>query len=336
MTTGTIRLIAGCAALAAALALFAMPPPARAADPVFPTGYRVGMVPPPGMTLSGTFPGFEDQAKDATVLLGALPGDAYAAIDKTTSVDELKKQGMTVEKREPFPLAIGKGILVVGTQVAADKTQLRKWMLVAAASDLTALASVQVPLHSTVYTDQIVRAALATLTVRDKVPEQEYLSLVPFTVGDLAGFRIANVMPGRALMLVDRPNAPHMIVTAGVPRYALDGQMMIVAVAGGPTTNEDRATFARMAFNSIAGIKDVQLTMSEPVRIDNREAYETVARAKDVRTDGNVMVVQWLRFGNGGFVQVVGISRADVWDSELARMRDLRDSIHFKTAADSP
>ena len=35
------------------------------------------------------------------------------------------------------------------------------------------------------------------------VPEAEKLSLLPFSVDDLAGFHVAEVLPGRALMLVD-------------------------------------------------------------------------------------------------------------------------------------
>ena len=77
-------------------------------------------------------------------------------------------------------------------------------MLVAPAGDVTALVTVQVPDQDTNYTDQVVRAALATLAVRASVPDAERLSLLPFTVGDLAGFHIDDVLPGRALMLVRR------------------------------------------------------------------------------------------------------------------------------------
>jgi hypothetical protein len=39
------------------------------------------------------------------------------------------------------------------------------------------------------------------------------------------------------------------------------------------------------------------------------------------------MVIQWLRFGGGVFLQMVGIARADIWTDELARLRQVRDSI---------
>ena len=42
------------------------------------------------------------------------------------------------------------------------------------------------------------------------------------------------------------------------------------------------------------------------------------------------MVVQWLRFGTAGFLQMIGIVRADVWPTEFTRLRAVRDSIDPK------
>ncbi len=156
------------------------------------------------------------------------------------------------------------------------------------------------------------------------------LSLLPFTVQNLAGFRVQNVIPGRALLLTDTPEFPHLVATDGIPKYDMMARAIIAALPGGPSDKTERANFARVAFSSIAGLKDVQITMSEPVRINNQEAFETVAHATERETDTNVMVVQWLRFVSGGFLQVIGISRSDIWESELARLRALRDSIQLK------
>jgi hypothetical protein len=65
------------------------------------------------------------------------------------------------------------------------------------------------------------------------------------------------------------------------------------------------------------------------VRIDSQEGFETVASAKDDSTGAKLIVVQWLRFG-GESLQMIGISRADIWDTELSRMRAMRDSIGFQ------
>ena len=176
---------------------------------------------------------------------------------KRSTPEALRKQGISLEKREPMRLSVGKAFLLTGRQVA-DKERYRKWLLVAAAGNLTALVSVQIPEQDSSYPDRIVRAALATLSVRATVPEAEELGLLPFTVGDLAGFHVDDVLRGRALVLSDAPAKVQGFVPMG-PRSAanrLDAHLLIAAVPGGPAEPDDRANFARLAFNEIAGIRE--------------------------------------------------------------------------------
>ncbi len=303
--------------------------PARAADPVFPPGSRVGLVPPDGMVPSDTFAGFSDPDKDAAILITVLPVAAYAQIAKTLDTEILRKQGVKLEKREPIKLDFGKGFLLTGRQVA-EKTHYRKWLLVAAASDLTALVTVQVPDTDTGYSDRVVRGALATLSERAQIPEAEQLSLLPFAVGDLAGFHVGGVLRGRALLLKDTAVAGGNFADAATPTAGLDPHLFIAAVPGGPAESDDRANFARLSFNEIGGLKDIHITMSEPLRIGGQSGYQTMAEARDALTGSDIMVVQWLRFGSGGFLQMVGVAPADTWTTVLARLRTVRDSVELK------
>ena len=292
-------------ACAAALALLALVAPAWAEDPIFPPGSRVGLVPPAGMVASNTFDGFADPTKDAAILITVLPAAAFAQMDKTLDIDTLKKQGVVLDKREPMQLAIGKGFLLVGRQTA-DKMRYKKWLLVAGASDLTALVTVQVPeQEDKTYPDRVVRGALATLSVRAKVPEAEELGLLPFAVGDLAGFQVEDVLRGRALMLRDTPATKDSAKDQGAS--GVDARMLIAALPGGPAEPDGRANFARLTFHEIGGIRDVSVTLSEPLRIGGQSGYQTMAEAKDARTGADVSVIQWLRFGGGGYLQMVGI-----------------------------
>jgi hypothetical protein len=317
------------AGFAAALLFMALVTPVRAADPIFPPGSRIGLVPPVGMVASNKFDGFADPSKDAAILITVLPAAAYSQIEKTLDIEVLKKQGVSVEKREPIKLSVGKGFLYIGRQVS-DKTRYRKFLLVAAADDLTALVTVQVPQDDSDYSEQVVRAALATLSMRAKVPEAEELGMLPFAVGDLAGFHVDGVMRGRVLVLSDAhgetPEDAAKAATEGGP----DARLLIAALPGGPLDPNDHANFARLSFNEISGIRDVHITMSEPLRVGGQSGYQTMAEAKDVRTGADLMVVQWLRFGSGGFMQMIGVGRADSWTSVLARLRTVRDSLELK------
>jgi len=323
--------------------------PALAADPVFPTGSRLGLVPPTGMTVSHTFMGFEDRFRNAAILLATFPTEAYPQLDNSMVPEKLKQQNLNIEKREPISLADGHGFLLSGTQTI-NNAPYRKFMLVASTGNLTALVTVQVPEQDPSYTDQIIHDALATLTVR-VVPEAETLSLLPFTIGDMAGFRIDDILPSRAVMLVDGPPASAQAKTApatgakptekSVPMDKPSGnadrtgrpvnaRLLIAAVTGGPADLKDAADFARRTFDQIGGIKKARIQDAEPLRIDGQPGFELLANAQDPETDEELRVVQWLRFGSGGYLQMVGIARADVWIDEFTRMRKVRDAVTLR------
>jgi hypothetical protein len=309
------------AALAGLFLCLILAPAVQAADPIFPIGSRVGLVPPAGMVVSKGFVGFEDVAKDSAILMAAQPPAAFPEIEKSLTTDELKKNGITVDNREEMKFDFGKGTLVTGKQTA-DKTRYRKWLLNVQTAELTALVNVQIPEQETAYPDPVVRAALATLAVRATIPDAEKLSLLPFTLSDLAGFHVENVLPGRAVMLVDIPD--------GVPTDTFGARMFVAAFDGGPGETEDHGQFARMTFGQIVGIKDVQITMSEPLRIGGQSGFQTTAQAKDMKTGDDIMVAQWLRFGTGGFMQMIGMAKANVWTTALTRLRAVRDGIQLR------
>ena len=136
------------------------------------------------------------RSKNVAIVITTLPADAFDALDKSAVPDVLRKQGMTVDKREPFQLKAGKGFLVTGTEMG-DKKRYRKWILVAAAGRLDgARHAFRRRNRSQPIRIKSLRDALATLAVRADVPDAERLSLLPFTVGDLAGFRIERCVAG--------------------------------------------------------------------------------------------------------------------------------------------
>ena len=298
--------------------------PAAAADPTYPPGSRIGLAPPPGMVTSKNFFGYEDAENNAAIVLLALPPQAYADLDKSVTADALKQQGLTFEAREEMPISTGKAFLVLGHH-EVDNMKIRKWIMVAASSGLTALVTVQIPeAAKALYPDAAIRAALATLAVRDTVPAEEQLSLLPFKVNDLAAFRVSGIVPGRAVMLGDAAADAPGIGTITEPH-------IFVAVApGGPVQTGDRETFARDVFATVPNLRDVRITTSEPLRIGGQQGHQILADAKDPTGAAGLTVVQWLRFGGGAYLQMVGIARAEAWKDAYPRFRSVRDGIETR------
>ena len=101
----------------------------------------------------------------------------------------------------------------------------------------------------------------------------------------------------------------------------------VKAMRGCLWLGKDMLPFARTVFQQIIGIKEVRVQDAEPLRIGSQPGFETLAKAKDSQSNADVMVVQWLRFGTAGFLQMVGIVHADAWSTEFTRLRTIRDSI---------
>ncbi|MGH6770692.1 MAG: hypothetical protein ACRECO_16915 [Xanthobacteraceae bacterium] len=298
--------------------------PAFAAEPVYPTGSRIGLSPPPGMTVSKGFVGFEDRDHNVAIIMLTLPPTAFAEIEKTTNAETLQKQGVTLETREEFPLPSGKALLIVGRQTVKEKNlHLRKWIMAASTPELTAVVTVQIPEGAqSAYPDATVRATLASLAVRESIPVTEQLSLLPFRMTELAGFKVGGLLAGRAVMLTDGAN--------DAPPKDVDTHIVVAVAPGGPARASERDNFARDVFRTVPNLKDVRISTSEQLRISGQYGHQIMAQGKDARSGTDIKIVQWIRFGGGGYLHFVGVSRTDDWPAAYTRFRQVRDGVEAR------
>jgi hypothetical protein len=277
------------------------------------------MVPPPGLAASTSFPGFEDPDNSVFIRLIALPGNAYGEIEKTMTNDALRKQGMTVDKRENLTLPNGKGLLIAARQ-QADAVRLHKWLFVAPFGEITALVSFEVPSKAVArYPETTIRTAMATVAVRADVPDTEKLSLLPFKLGDLAGMRVVRVVPGVALQLTDGPQDT-------LDAYA-QAHLVISAAPGGPQQTRDRDQFARVALTGLPPLKDVRMVSAESMRIGGQPGHEIRAEGRSPQNDAEIEIVQWLRFGTGAYLRILGFGPKQSWTDHFTRFRAVRDGL---------
>lgn len=312
-------------ALLLAFALLARP---ATAETVYPVGSQIGLTPPAGMTVSEAFPGFEDRERKAAILIAQLPGPAYEQFLKAMSAGAINIPGVSNAKREILLTEGGAAHLVVGDQ-ETEGVKLKKWLMitrrtVASHDSDVALAFVitaQVPEEaSDAYPDAEIRKALGSVALRPGVPPEEILDQMPFKVTDLAKFEgVRSLLPGRALMLTERP--------AHVDVAPTDPVLMISIGGGAPSQPDQRATFSQEILRNIQGYKNLKLVFAEAMRIGGQPGYEVRLEGQSADTDREVTIVQWTRFSAGGFIRVVGVSPREQWLDNFPRFRAVRDGI---------
>ena len=306
----------GCAAAFLALGIVASTMPAGA-ELSYPPGLRIGLDPPGDLKLSKQFPGFEDIERQVRVTILDLPAGAYAQLEAAAFAK--LEQGLEQQKRESFPFGSGIGFLISGV-AHRDGATLHRWSLLAKAvggteQNLTMLINVEVPDSALpIYSEAVIRKALASVTFRP-APIQEQLGLLPFKLGDMAGFRAIQVVPTGGVILTDGPT----------DNIARQPYMIVSVERGGPPTPGDRARFARDLL-ATAPVRDLSFQSAESMRINGGPGYEVRAQAKGPGGE-TVSLVQWLRFGNSAFLRVIGVSRTEDWNELFTRFRAVRDGI---------
>ena len=297
--------------------LLAVPAATAAAQPAFPTGSPIGLEPAADLKPTGRFPGFEDPERKVIVSIIDLPAAGYEEVLKTAFAES--PPGMRNVTRESFPYRNGIGYLLTA-DATEEGVEWRRFYLIAipfgvpADAQFVAFVKVGVPQAAReAYSDEVVRGMLASTTFRS-VPVEEQLAQLPFRLSELSGFRVGRASGG-AVFLID-----------GAGSDMNRQSYMIVSVGQGATANaEDRARAARSLL-AAAPLRDITIQNAEAMRLSNSPAYEIRAQAQNV-TGAPVSLVQWVRFGSGGFMQIVGVGPRADWEGLFPRFRAVRDGI---------
>ena len=313
--TSTI-LVAG---LFAALATVVAATSALAADPVFPKGARVGLVPIEGLSVATTFPGFEATDRRVKVVVTELPKEAFASVDAAAKADQ---PAPNRPKLEPFELASGNKAYITRETATEDGTGVRRFSLLISGPTFAGYVAMQVPDSAgDVYSDEAVRKMLSSATLRVNVPPEEQLDQLPFKLTELGNFKTMRTLPNSTTVLLTDATTEDGLDTAPY--------MLIGLMGNGPATPDDRGRFAEQLARALPGLREAHITTSEPIRIDGAVGYETRIDAVSGKDSTPVTVVQWLRFGGTTTtLRIVAGAKRDEWLPAFTRFRAVRDGIN--------
>ncbi len=305
--------------------LFAVPLGAASAfaQPIFPPGSRIGLVPPPGMSMSQTFQGFEDRARNAVIAVTELSAQSYPKLEREFSDAQMRAAGMETIARETIAIPNGQALLVGARQVV-NGVAVRKWAaLTLIPDDLAVVVVAAVPdTAKDAYPDAALQAALKTLLIKTRLSPDEMLAVLPYRLNDLGGFRLLRASPDGTAVLTFGPR--------DTPLPAEQPFFMVATRAAELPPPAERDRFAQRVYMAFSGRPDLHVVSSDAIKVGAAAAHEIVAESKDDKTGDDYVSVQWLLFGTNGFAQMIGIARKDQWSAMLPRMRALRDGFEPK------
>lgn len=290
---------------------------ALAAEPAFPAGSRIGLIPPADMTASKRFSGFENKEKESGISFVEMDPGAYPKLLLTLTDPALKRQGMNVTRRESLKLGTRPAMLISGTM--AGDVGGRKWVLAVDDPGLTALVIAQVPGGRDGYSDDAIRDALKSVALRGPVSIDEQVAALPFHIGDRAGFRPVRSVAGNAILFTDGPKDD--------PKAAEQPILVLAAASVTSQAQNGWDQFAKGMLNANPLIRDIVIERSESFRTQGQDWQEIVARAADAGTGQPVIVMQTLRIDANRLIRLVGMTQPDQRDRDLSRFRKVIDSI---------
>lgn len=296
--------------------------PAAFAEPVFPPGSRIGLEPPPEMELSKRFSGFEDADRATSITIVEMPPEAFPQVAADLSKEQVKRQGLRERSRQNFKVGESEAILVSGVQTANGQ-KVGKWILAISDSEMTGFVIAQSPDGRTGYSDKDMIKALKSAVIRPPLSFEEQALSLPFTVGDRAGFRIVRVVSGNSIVLTQGPRDNN-----------LEGNQPVVVIGaspGSPIEAKAREAFARQALGSSQNLRNLSIERSEGFRMKGDDWYEIVARATDVVTGRPVVVMQTIRFRDGGYLRMLAMVKAEDREGTLTKFRNIIDSVELRT-----
>ena len=282
------------------------------------------MTPLVGLGKAKSFIGFETEDQGVKVLVTDLPVEAYGEVANAFKANPGGTGGI-----KPESIETAAGLAYYTAENAKENTKdggkdggtnVRRYSMILPGPTFSGYVAVQVPENaSKIYTDDAIRQMFASAMIRNVVPIDEQLGLLPFKMNELSDFKnVRTLAPGAALILADGDEKSGFEVAPF---------MIIGLVGSAPGQPDDRGRFAQQMATTIPGVRDGRITMSEPVRIDGQPGFETRIDATSGKDNTPVTIVQWLRFGPQSSLRIIGSSPRDDWAKAFTRFRAVRDGI---------
>jgi len=283
------------------------------ADPVRVPGTDVSLEPPPGFSLSESYPGFQNAEQKASIMVTQMPAPV-AEVMKAMNKEALATRGMTLLSSNPETVG-GREALLLHVSQTAGGAEFLKWMLVTGNPKTSVMVVGTFPKGSGEAVGAAIRKSVLTAVMGAAEASDPFEGLL-FRITPTQGLKIANRVSN---MLILTETGKSGTLGPAEPVY-------IVGSSISPSVIGELKAFSEARARKTEQIQDLANLSGREIKLGGLAAYELLADAKDVKSGTPVRLYQVIAPSDAGgyfIVQgLVGMDRAAVVVPEFRRVTE--------------
>jgi len=282
------------------------------AAPVPVAGTRVSLDPPPGFVPAQRFPGFQNEAKGASIMVTELPGPA-AQMQKGMTRELLATRGMTLIRSQM--VKVGGDALLVQVSQSASGTDFLKWMLVAGDAKQTVMIVATFPKASAGLSLPLKRAILSA-SWAGALPKALPYEGMTFRVDPTPALKLAGRV-GNALVFTE---------SGTMGQGDTDQAVLVMGSSFGDASLANVEAFARERAAHSTHVGPLRNVQGRVLTADGLPGYELVAEGNDVKTGHEVRMYQLVLVDKTTYYLAQGFVSADRGPAVVERFRQVTGS----------
>jgi hypothetical protein len=282
----------------------------------FPT-VGIKMRQPVGFEKADTFDGFGHRESQSSIMALSIPAPAKKLSAGFTK-EAISSRGWVFRDRQEIKIDGVPGVLVHFEQAAGGKVFL-KWSVVFGDEDRSTIITATFPKELEKKESARLKAVLLT-TRLERVEKPAPGTDLPFSL-----------VPSKKLKSTTGISKTLVYTKEGTfPARSPRDPLFIVTQSVGKPGAGDQKTFAERRLRQTAHTKELSIRSSENIAVDGFKGYETIAEAKDEKSDTPLVVYQVMLFRGDSYVIMQGLVGVEHCDEYLPEFKAMARSLKWK------
>jgi hypothetical protein len=276
-------------------------------------GTKVSLIKPSGFTTATTFPGFQQDSTQASIVVTEIPG-AYQQVTADFTAANLKTRGMNQLSRDNVTIAGYPGLLVRVSQ-SANATTYNKWIAVFGDEKETVSIVATLPASG----DASLLRSLRNITTSAKWNRTKVVDPfadLKFTVTATPDLKFAKRIQNA--LLYNKSG----VFQSSDP----DDPILVVSQAISTVIVSDPQQYAQKRLAQTQQAKNIKIVATTPMTINGLQGYEIIADASDATNNRPIVIYQVMLFEGQTYYIIQGLVGSNAKSKYLPEFKKIATS----------